>query len=136
MPRPAPRLRSYAPAGSDAVRIEAGGPQRLGAVLEGAPAQYPPRTQLEDPGHRVDARLRAVLLPGPAAPDQRHRGPAARGLVLIELVELDRLLHPAGRARRPQPRRVAPLAHAPHRVQLHVGIEHRHEGVEVALVEG
>ena len=62
--------------------------------------------------------------------------PLAGGLVLVELLELDRLLDPARRPRRPEPRRLPPLAQPPHRVQLDLGVEHGDEGVEVALVEG
>src|SRR5215213_7225602 len=101
MARPTPRPRSYA---SDAVRVKAGRAQGLDAVVVGAPAEHQPVAQLEGPGHLVDPRFAAILLPPPEPPDQRHGGAAAGRLVLVELLELDCLLHPARRPRGPDPR--------------------------------
>ena len=90
---------------------EAAGAQRLGAVLVGPPAAHPAVAQLEDPGHLVLAGGAAVLVPVPGAADQRHRAAAAAlQAFLVELLELDRLLHAAGLPRRPHPRRLGPLA--------------------------
>ncbi len=86
--------------------------QAASPVLERPPAANPVVVQLEEPGHLVLPGRRAVLVPAPDPPDQRQR-PAATGLgvVLVELLQLDRLLHPTRRPRRPQPRRLdAPCA--------------------------
>src|ERR1700733_435925 len=116
---------------------EAGYPEGLGAVHERPPGADPPFAQLEGPGHLVLAReLAFVVVPVPAAHDQRHRPPAAgRAPVLVELLEVDRLLHPTTLARGPEPRRVDPPQEALHRVQLDLRVEHRTERVEVALIE-
>ena len=62
--------------------------------------------------------------------------PRPAGLVLVELLELDRLLNTPRRPRRPEPRRLDPLAQPPHRVQLDLGVENGDERIQIALVEG
>src|SRR4051794_23900701 len=111
-------------------------PQSLFAVRVRAPARDLAVPQLEEPGHLIDPRLAAVLFPAPATPDQRH-GPAATPLqpFLVELLQLDRLLHPTRLPGRPEPRRLASLPQPAPRVQFHVRVENCDEGIEVPLVE-
>src|SRR5207344_1592974 len=99
--RPRSPLDSPRPACSSLSMVRP--PGRL-ALLERPPAAYAVLVQLEEPGHLVDAGARAVLLPAPDPPDQRQRpSRAALGVVLVDLLDLDRLLHAPGRTRRPQP---------------------------------
>src|SRR5215218_2901832 len=89
---------------------EAAQPQRLSAVLVGAPAEDLVVAQLEGPGHLVDPGDAFVLLPVPMAQDQRDGAAAATlGPVLVELLQLDRLLDTAGSPRRPHAGRLGPL---------------------------
>src|SRR6187549_3653495 len=121
---------------TESVLAEVRGAHRLGAVLEGTPAAHPVVAQLEEPGHLVLAGGRAVFVPVPVASDQRHcRASAALGPVLVELLQLDRLLHPARGPRRPEPRRLDPLAHPLHRMQFHLGVQDLDERIQVPLVE-
>src|SRR6186997_1565777 len=102
-----------------------------------APAEDLLVAELEGPRDLVHPRLAAVLGPVPAPPDQRHRPPAAAlEPFLVELLQLDRLLHPARLPRRPDPRRLDSLPQPPSGVQLDPGVENRDESVEVPLVEG
>ena len=89
--------------------------QRRLAVLVGAPAPDLVVAQLEDQAisstparepsssQRQTRRISATALPPPASEP-----------FLVELLELDRLLHAPRLPRRPQPRRLAPLTQAPH----------------------
>ena len=93
--------------------------------------------QPEQPGHLILPRSRAVLIPVPHALDQCKRRPApGLGPILEELLELNRLLHPAWHPRRPEPSRLATLPQSLHRMQLHLRIEHSDEPVKLPLVEG
>src|SRR4051812_26098403 len=114
---------------------EATVPQGLFSVLVRAPASNAPIAEPEQPRHLVDPRLAAVL-PAPATPDQRH-GAAATPLksFLVELLQLDRLLHPARLPRRPDPRRLASLPQPAPRVELDLRVENRDKRIQIALVE-
>src|SRR5215203_2625040 len=113
---------------------EAALPQRLLAVLVRPPAEDLAVAQLEGPGHLVDPGDAFVLFPVPVTQDQRHGAAAAAlGPVLVELLQLDRLLDTA---RRPDPRRLDSLPQPPARVQLDLRVEDRDEGVQIPLVEG
>src|SRR4051812_15136699 len=127
----APPRRSAKPAGEVPL------PQRLLAILVGAPAEDLVVAQLERPGHFLGARFAAVLFPPPAAPDQGD-GAAAAPLqpFLVELLQLNRLLHAARLPRRPDPRRLSPPPQPATGMQLDLRVKHRHEGIQVALVEG
>src|SRR5258706_9889658 len=92
--------------------------------------------QLERPGHLVLAGEAAVLFPVPAADDQGHGPPSpALGVVLVELLELDRLLDPARCPGSPLASGLQTLAQSPAGVDLDLRIEHRDEPVEVTLIE-
>src|SRR6187551_3164504 len=74
-------------------------------------------------------------MPGPL--DQRQRPATARlGVVLEQLLDRDRLLHPPRRPRRPNPSSIPALAQTLHRVKLNLRIEHRNEPIQIPLVEG
>ena len=105
--------------------------QRRSTVLERSPASDQVAAQLEEPSHLVLPRRGAILVPMPDPPDQRDR-PVG---VLVQLVQLDRLLHPTGSAGRPQPRRLPALAKPLLRMKLDLRIEHRNEPIQIALVE-
>src|SRR6185312_12868393 len=113
---------------------EPGQAEGLLAVLERAPGADSAPPQLEDPGHLVLAReLPFVVVPVPAAHDQGDGAAAVPlGAALVEPLEVDRLLHPATLARRPPPGRIGALQQPfLHRVQFDLGIEGRHEGIEI-----
>src|SRR5262249_52871415 len=97
--------------------------QRRVAVVVRAPAEDLAFAQLEAPGHLIDAGERIVLRPAPSPSDQRHGLPSAPlEPFLVELLELDRLLHATWLPRRPNPRPLAPLAQTAGSVQLNLGI--------------
>src|SRR6188472_1494088 len=107
------------------------------AILKRPPAANPVLAQLEQPAHLFLARRRAVLVPAPDPLDQRQRvSPTALGVILEQLLQLDCLLHPAGRASRPKTRGLRSLPQPLHRVQLNFRIEHSDEPIQIALVEG
>src|SRR5436853_662515 len=111
--------------------------QRLFPVLVGPPAEDLAVAELEGPGHEVDAGDAFVFLPVPAPQDQRHRPAAASlGPVLIEVLQLDRLLNAPRRPRRPHPRCLDSLPQPPARVQLDLRVEDGDKRIQVALVEG
>src|ERR1044071_353797 len=110
-------------------------PGRL-AVLEGAPAPHLVAVQLENPGHHVLPRRRTILVPMPLPPDQRECSAAPRlGVVLEQLLQLNRLLHTTRSSCRPHPRRLDSLPQPLHRVQFNLGIEGADERLEIPLVE-
>src|SRR5205823_2260793 len=55
---------------------------------------------------------------------------------LVQLLDLDRLLDPAGGPAGPEARLVEAAAHPLRRVQLDLGVEGGDEGIELARVEG
>src|SRR4051794_7386485 len=116
---------------------EPGLAQCLLAVLIGPPLANPALAQRKAPGHLFGDRLLAALFPVPATHDQCNRATApALHLVLVELHQLDLLLHPTRRPRGPLPRRLDPFAQPARGVQLNLRIENRREPVQIPLVKG
>ena len=112
--------------------LELAGAESLGAILVGPPTADALVPQLEEPGHFVPARRRAILIPMPSPCDQCHS--AIR--ILIKLIEDDRLLDSARLSSGPQPCRLYAFPQAPPGMKFDIRVQGLNKPIKVSLIEG